>query len=581
MLGQDESKKLAVGKASDKYDFYLRASGLKMVLSELKLANDYQEEMKKILEGQEGKEQSLQDAYEKFKKEHDDAQEQYVLQEKQVALQKQLVWSNARAFRVQREEIAESVDTCSRDRDTQAAAADEQQSKSDALEPELKELEEDLSGFAQKAKEEKSQLEKVVAAINKAKQNEKAKKKALDRLVSDQKSKQNDIKSIDSQIAELQRPAEDGPDASTTKLVQEKEDKQREISDLAAETKALVAAREGLHKGIYESQQKEGHLPEEQKRRKQQLDMHQKAVREEETKLTYLQKQGGSNDLVKFGADIAKLMGAVKKNEKKFKHTPVGPVGAYLELKDPKWTTAVEAAMGPTSVRTILVGDWKDHALLKNLMKSNRIKERDIQIQKRRLDDEDFAKSGRLKTQHFPDAKYTTVHSALTVTNTAVQNYLYDKQVYQMGLFEDRGAAIAAVWGANPPKNLRQSFDPAGDKYETKGQAQIQSGYKQKGPKVLGVDMADAVRAQQQKVDAERKELDVAADRHDQIAEQRSLLQAETKKIEAEVKKNEAAEKKLHMKEAKIARSIRDIENQMDAQETVQATQADEVCPRS
>ena len=79
----------------------------------------------------------------------------------------------------------------------------------------------------------------------------------------------------------------------------------------------------------------------------------------------------------------------------------------------------------------------------------------------------------------------------------------------------------------------------------------------------------------------QRKELDVAADRHDQIADQRSLLQAETKKIEADVKKNEAAEKKLHMKEAKIARSIRDIENQMDAQETVQATQADEVCPNS
>ena len=41
MLGQDESKKLAVGKPEDKYDFYLRASGLKAVLEELKAANVY------------------------------------------------------------------------------------------------------------------------------------------------------------------------------------------------------------------------------------------------------------------------------------------------------------------------------------------------------------------------------------------------------------------------------------------------------------------------------------------------------------------------------------------------------------
>jgi hypothetical protein len=72
----------------------------------------------------------------------------------------------------------------------------------------------------------------------------------------------------------------------------------------------------------------------------------------------------------RFGEDIAKLMDCVEQNGRRFQRKPIGPVGAFVQLKDEKWATAAEVAIGPRALRTIIVHSSVDEQLMEEMIKA-------------------------------------------------------------------------------------------------------------------------------------------------------------------------------------------------------------------
>lgn len=74
-------------------------------------------------------------------------------------------------------------------------------------------------------------------------------------------------------------------------------------------------------------------------------------------------------DFIKgFGPRLPTLLNAIN-NESGFRIKPVGPIGIYITLRDPKWWSILERFFGST-LTAFVVTNYDDSELLKRLMKS-------------------------------------------------------------------------------------------------------------------------------------------------------------------------------------------------------------------
>jgi len=69
-----------------------------------------------------------------------------------------------------------------------------------------------------------------------------------------------------------------------------------------------------------------------------------------------------------FGSKLPALLKAIN-NERGFRVKPVGPVGTYITLRDPKWLSILERFFGGT-LMAFVVTTYEDSELLKRLMRS-------------------------------------------------------------------------------------------------------------------------------------------------------------------------------------------------------------------
>ena len=219
-------------------------------------------------------------------------------------------------------------------------------------------------------------------------------------------------------------------------------------------------------------------------------------IRKLEQQLKHLSAQKGDS-LAKYGQDAQKMAAAIKRNEHKFHHPPVGPVGSHIKMREgqKESTSAVEIALGRKRLHTVLVHNWDDLNLMKQLMRQEGINMKNIPIEKRKLDQVDFKTSGRLNLSDFPDKRIKTVHQVIVVEHTAILNYLHDEQVYKIGIVRTRKEAMELQWHQHP-RNLMATYDQTGSKFIRKEQAQAEISAKltTENSGFLGSDVTEMIR---------------------------------------------------------------------------------------
>ncbi|KAH8149661.1 uncharacterized protein LAJ45_06292 [Morchella importuna] len=81
------------------------------------------------------------------------------------------------------------------------------------------------------------------------------------------------------------------------------------------------------------------------------------------------QISAAEGDFIKvFGAKLRPLLDAIQ-SERSFRVKPVGPVGMYVTLREPKWWSIIERILG-NNLLTFVVTCYEDSEILKRLMKS-------------------------------------------------------------------------------------------------------------------------------------------------------------------------------------------------------------------
>ena len=209
-------------------------------------------------------------------------------------------------------------------------------------------------------------------------------------------------------------------------------------------------------------------------------------------------RSNSGDENARFGEQIARLMREIDKHANRFGVPPVGPVGKYITLKEKRWGTAIEAAIGFAEMNAILVNDYKDEQTLQKMMKSMNYRGPRLSIVRKNIEGGSYKDTGELKTEKFParNKGFLTALDMIDVTHVAVANYLYDIQVYQSLLCKDEATCKRIAFAVPRERNVKDCFDPDGSRYfETGGAMQKITNNTRDNRRVLVADNTQMIEA--------------------------------------------------------------------------------------
>ena len=67
-----------------------------------------------------------------------------------------------------------------------------------------------------------------------------------------------------------------------------------------------------------------------------------------------------SDKMVAFGDDMRTLVNELQRNKRQFRKVPKGPIGSMIQVKDPKWCTAIEQVVKFNTLKVFVVDNQQD-----------------------------------------------------------------------------------------------------------------------------------------------------------------------------------------------------------------------------
>ncbi|KAH7708918.1 SMC family domain-containing protein [Aphelenchoides avenae] len=153
----------------------------------------------------------------------------------------------------------------------------------------------------------------------------------------------------------------------------------------------------------------------------------------------------------RFGADVPRILQLIQENAMRFRERPIGPIGNFVSMKEPKWTAPVEFHLRK-SLGAFLCSSSDDRKTFEEMLRQSQVQHvPDIIVTK-------FSNRPHNTGQYEPPREYPTISRVVDVSNATVYNTLVDSEhIEGIVLFEsDEGAR--RVMSQNPPQNAFQAL---------------------------------------------------------------------------------------------------------------------------
>ncbi|XP_075001103.1 structural maintenance of chromosomes protein 6 isoform X1 [Calonectris borealis] len=240
----------------------------------------------------------------------------------------------------------------------------------------------------------------------------------------------------------------------------EKLESQRKIAHLREQLKAfhdeeiMIGQQvDQFQQAIYKCKEEHARLRREDCDAKQALDAKQKQLRE--------LKDSKTNTLKRFGQHAPAFLEAVETayRQGRFKHKPVGPLGAFIHPKDAELTLAVESCL-KSLVQAFCCDNHSDERTLQLLMSKYYPHGFRPQIIVNKFQNKVY--DVRHRGVHHPE--FPSVLTALEIDHPVVANCLIDvRGIETILLIKSSRKAREVMQFNRPPKNCREAFTAEGD----------------------------------------------------------------------------------------------------------------------
>ncbi|NXC37501.1 SMC6 protein, partial [Campylorhamphus procurvoides] len=240
----------------------------------------------------------------------------------------------------------------------------------------------------------------------------------------------------------------------------EKLERQKKITHLREQLKAfrdeeimLGQQMDQFQQAIYKCREEHARLRRENTEVQQALDAKQKQLRE--------LKDSKTDILRRFGPNIPGFVEAVDTAYKqgRFKQKPLGPVGAFIHVKDPELTLAVEACLKGL-VHAFCCDNHNDEKNLQLLMSKHYPPGQRPQIIVNRFQNKMY--DVRQRAVYHPE--FPSVLTALEIDHVMVANCLIDvRGIEKILLIKSSRRAREVMQSSRPPANCKEAFTGEGD----------------------------------------------------------------------------------------------------------------------
>ncbi|XP_059501608.1 structural maintenance of chromosomes protein 6-like isoform X1 [Stegostoma tigrinum] len=268
------------------------------------------------------------------------------------------------------------------------------------------------------------------------------------------------LKQLEKDHDQLQKRIEQLRNSINQSSEAELRERQERISCLQKQLKALedqeATTSQQLAQfqhAISKSRDEQEKLGEEEKDVKQSAESRKERLKE--------LKASRTNQLKRFGENMPALLDAIAEAHKqgRFRHKPIGPLGACFKLKYPELALAVESCLKGLLL-SFCCDNYRDEQMLQSLMSRYFTSGRRPQINVCEFANQVYNVKGR--AVHHPD--FPTVLDALEISNPVVANCLIDMRgVERILLISSNSRAREIMQQQRPPANCREAFTAAGD----------------------------------------------------------------------------------------------------------------------
>ncbi|BDD63230.1 hypothetical protein MAP00_008150 [Monascus purpureus] len=498
VLSQDMARQfLSSSSAADKYKFFVRGVQLEQLDQDYRLIEEFVDQIEEKLESKNEDIKILRNRRDMAKQKLDISDRHEYLRQRIRNLRSQMAW----------------------------AQVEEQEKTRDAFEHELTKMQEkiaakeaEVGGFDAAFEEAENESESAAGIVRGATvdlqrvENEKGDIKSR---LDEEMGERHDLQAQQRQIREYLKAAELRVKETQQKVAQETQRlselsggsysrKQEQLQQ--AENDASMARQR------YEDHQRDSDLLHKELQKAENevklaaapIAKKKADVEQAETLLRNLTRDGGVKHSG-FHERMPLLLRTIQQQKGSFRRSPVGPIGHYVSLLKPEWSSILENSLG-TTLNSFVVTSKSDMNILSNIMqKVNCVCPIFI------------GSDGRIDTaKHEPDHHFNTALRVLQIDNELVRRQLIiNHGIEQMLLIENLEEATSVLFDSQRPRNVKRCYciDPSNRRrgihlsYSRSGEPSQAPVPAFNGSPRMKSDLASQIRIQRDVVEDLRREL--------------------------------------------------------------------------
>uniref|UniRef100_A0A8C3T2F1 Structural maintenance of chromosomes protein 6 n=1 Tax=Chelydra serpentina TaxID=8475 RepID=A0A8C3T2F1_CHESE len=454
VLTQEMSKHFLQSKnEGDKYKFFMKATQLEQMKADYSYIMETKSRTNDQIGQGVGRLQDLKQHYVEKEERYKSIAFVSEMQTNLEDLKHKMAWAVVNETEKEMKPIKDSIDIEEGRNEKYDQKLNEWQVKVNEAEEKYKAIQDKLEKISEEAQALQPQCVCLKADVQ-------AKRKAYNEAEAHYNRSRTELKRLEKDDEQLRKRIEELKNSADQVSESEKLERQKKITQLKEQLKIvhdqaamMVQEMDQFQQAIYKSKEEHARLKREELDVKQALDSKQRHLKE----LT----DSKTNRLKRFGQHVPVLLEAIEDAHRKghFKRKPIGPLGAFISLKDAELTLAVETCL-KSLLQAFCCDNHHDERTLQTLMSKFYPSGYRPQIIVSRFRNEVY--DVRPRSVHHPE--FPSVLTALEIDNAVVANCLIDmRSIETILLIKSNQKAREVMQSNRPPKNCREAFTAEGD----------------------------------------------------------------------------------------------------------------------
>lgn len=450
LLNQDTSRHLLQSKdESDLYKFFMKATSLEQISTDYGIVMEHKEVALATLQR---KEQVIPEVREQVRR----LEARYIaikqirdIKEQIEELKKERVWAEVIENEKEVSKQGTAIEKLRSGLPKFDKAVEECEEKISDIEQQVTAVESEMTKVQTEAESLDTEQQRIVAELQKRKKTVKDKQSTLRRLQQSRQETINEKNVLQGKIDEIKTSVE---------MRNFEEEQLQKESLLRQKRNELEECKNNLQEAMNKAVNLHNEMDKDKERISKLCSMKDEVTNEinkmeKQVKQVKLQK---SNKILQFGAWMPTLLDRINKavRDGKFTKPPRGPIGLHLQLKDEKWSRAIESCLKKFGYGFCVV-NFEDMKVLKSIITQTTNFSHAVVICP-------FQETVYNVSSYKPKCEFPTILDMLEIDDAVIANCLIDQlHVERTLLIESRSHASNVIWSRNAP--AKQAFSASGD----------------------------------------------------------------------------------------------------------------------